>query len=160
MDDRVIVDLLGQVGNLFTSSLELKETIDFMLKAASELVESDAATVFLVDPDGEGLTAMATFPYVDSVGRVAHFALGEGIVGWAAARREVVSVADAVEDKRFKSLNMAHAPRSSLVMPLASPQRLVGALTVARRVVRPFTEVEQALIRIIGNQAAISIDNA
>ena len=32
MDDNVIVDLLGQVGNLFTSSLELKETIDFMLK--------------------------------------------------------------------------------------------------------------------------------
>ena len=52
MDDKVIVDLLGQVGNLFTSSLELKETIDFMLKAASDLVDCDAATVFLVDEDG------------------------------------------------------------------------------------------------------------
>jgi len=39
MDDKVIVDLLGQVGNLFTSSLELKETIDFMLKAAADLVD-------------------------------------------------------------------------------------------------------------------------
>ena len=47
MDDKVIVDLLGQVGNLFTSSLELKETIDFMLKAAADLVDCDAATVFL-----------------------------------------------------------------------------------------------------------------
>jgi len=160
MDDSVIVDLLGQVGSLFTSSLELKETIDFMLKAASELVECDAATVFLLDDDGAGLTAIATFPFADRVARVAHFDLGEGIVGWAAERREVVSVADAVEDSRFKSLNMAHAPRSCLVMPLASPQRLVGALTVARRAVRPFTDVEQALMRIIGNQAAISIDNA
>ena len=44
MDDKVIVDLLGQVGNLFTSSLELKETIDFMLKAASDLVACDAAS--------------------------------------------------------------------------------------------------------------------
>ena len=160
MDDKVIVDLLGQVGNLFTSSLELKETIDFMLKAASDLVPSDAATVFLLDDSGKCLNAIATFPFTESVGQVAKFELGEGIVGWAAQARRVVSVVDATKDSRFKSLPMAHAPRSCLVMPLQSPQRLVGALTMARREVRPFTSVEQALMQVIANQAAISIDNA
>ena len=160
MDDKVIVDLLGQVGNLFTSSLELKETIDFMLKAASDLVACDAATVFLLDDDGRSLSAIATFPFTESVDRVATFELGEGIVGWAAEARKVVSVVDATKDSRFKNLPMAHAPRSTLVMPLQSPQRLVGALTMARREVRPFTSVEQALMQVIANQAAISIDNA
>src|SRR5437879_4152254 len=122
MDDKVIVDLLGQVGNLFTSSLELKETIDFMLKAASDLVKSDAATVFLLDEDGAGLSAIATFPYADNVAQVAHFELGEGIVGWAAQKRRVVAVNDATKDRRFKNLDMAHAPRSCLVMPLESPR--------------------------------------
>ncbi len=160
MDDKVIVDLLGQVGNLFTSSLELKETIDFMLKAASDLVKSDAATVFLVDEDGEGLSAIATFPFADSVSKVAHFKLGEGIVGWAAQKRRVVAVTDATQDRRFKTLDMAYAPRSCLVMPLESPRRVVGALTLARREVQPFTTIEQALMQIIANQASISIDNA
>ncbi len=160
MDDKVIVDLLGQVGNLFTSSLELKETIDFMLKAASDLVECDAATVFLLDDNGRSLSAIATFPFTESVAQVATFELGEGIVGWASQRRKVVSVVDATKDSRFKDLPMAHAPRSCLVMPLQSPQRLVGALTMARREVRPFTSVEQALMQVIANQAAISIDNA
>jgi signal transduction histidine kinase/CheY-like chemotaxis protein len=160
MDDKVIVDLLGQVGNLFTSSLELKETIDFMLKAASDLVECDAATVFLLDDDGAGLSAIATFPFSESLGQVAHFKLGEGIVGWAAQRRKIVSVADATRDRRFKTLDMAYAPRSCLVMPLESPQRVVGALTLARREVQPFTNIEQALMQIIASQAAISIDNA
>ena len=160
MDDKVIVDLLGQVGNLFTSSLELKETIDFMLKAASDLVACDAATVFLLDEAGTSLSAIATFPFTESVAQVATFELGEGIVGWASQRRKVVSVADATQDSRFKNLPMAHAPRSCLVMPLQSPQRLVGALTMARREVRPFTTVEQALMQVIANQAAISIDNA
>ncbi len=160
MDDKVIVDLLGQVGNLFTSSLELKETIDFMLKAASDLVSCDAATVFLLDEDGTSLSAIATFPFTESVKQVATFELGEGIVGWAAQRRKVVSVVDATKDSRFKNLPVAHAPRSCLVMPLQSPQRLVGALTMARRDVRPFTSVEQALMQVIANQAAISIDNA
>ena len=66
MDDKVIVDLLGQVGNLFTSSLELKETIDFMLKAASDLAVCDAATVFLLDEDDRTLSAIATFPFAEA----------------------------------------------------------------------------------------------
>jgi signal transduction histidine kinase/CheY-like chemotaxis protein len=160
MDDKVIVDLLGQVGNLFTSSLELKETIDFMLKAASDLVACDAATVFLMEEDDSALAAIATFPFADSVGRVARFGLGEGIVGWAAQKRKVVSVVDATQDRRFKNLDMGYAPRSVLIMPLESPRRLVGALTMARKEVKPFTSIEQALMQIIANQAAISIDNA
>ncbi|MEA2672432.1 MAG: hypothetical protein QOG45_2652 [Chloroflexota bacterium] len=161
MDDKVIVDLLGQVGKLFTSSLELKETIDFMLKATSQLVACDAATVFLADPEGRTLAAMATFPYVESVGRVARFDIGEGIVGWAVKHRTTVAVDDATRDQRFKSLDLAYAPpRSSLVMPLESPRHLVGALCLARRTVQPFTSLEQAMVGIIANQAAISIDNA
>ena len=160
MDDKVIVDLLGQVGNLFTSSLELKETIDFMLKAASDLAVCDAATVFLLDEDDLTLAAIATFPFGESVSRVARFKLGEGIVGWAAKQRKIVSVSDATKDSRFKNLEMGYSPRSVLIMPLESPRRLVGALTIARKEVNPFTSVEQALMQIIANQAAISIDNA
>ena len=160
MDDKVIVDLLGQVGNLFTSSLELKETIDFMLKAASELVACDAATVFLLNEDERSLTAIATFPFADAVGKVATFKLGEGIVGWAAKQRKVVAVGDATQDSRFKNLDMGYSPRSVLIMPLESPRRLVGAMTIARREVKPFTSIEQALMQIVGSQAAISIDNA
>src|SRR5258708_18222095 len=160
MDDKVIVDLLGQVGKLFTSSLDLKETIDFMLKATSDLVACDAATVFLADTDAPTLTAMATFPFKDDVGTVAKFAIGEGIVGWAVKHRKTVSVADATKDQRFKTLDVTRAPRSCLVMPLESPRHRVGALILSRRQVQPFTTLEQALVQIIANQAAISIDNA
>jgi signal transduction histidine kinase/ActR/RegA family two-component response regulator len=160
MDDKVIVDLLGQVGKLFTSSLDLKETIDFMLKATSDLVTCDAATVFLTGHDGQKLTAMATFPYSGSVDKVARFDMGEGIVGWAVKHHKVVSVADATKDQRFKTLDPERAPRSCLVMPLESPRQRVGALLLSRRTVQPFTGVEQAMVQIIANQAAISIDNA
>ncbi|HEV3124328.1 MAG TPA: ATP-binding protein [Candidatus Dormibacteraeota bacterium] len=160
MDDKVIVDLLGQVGKLFTSSLDLKETIDFMLKATSDLVTCDAATVFLADHDGQRLTAIATFPYSENLEKVASFDMGEGIVGWAVKHHKVVSVADATKDQRFKTLDPERAPRSCLVMPLESPRQRVGAMLLSRRTVQPFTSVEQAMVQIIANQAAISIDNA
>ena len=95
-----------------------------------------------------------------AVSKVARFKLGEGIVGWAAKQRKIVSVNDATKDSRFKNLEMGYSPRSVLIMPLESPRRLVGALTIARKEVKPFTSVEQALVQIIANQAAISIDNA
>ncbi len=160
MDDKVIVDLLGQVGSLFTSSLELKETINFMLRAAANLVMFDTASVFLLDEDGRHLSAFATYPFSENVASVAKFALGEGIIGWAAEQRKVVSVADATKDRRFKSLDMGYAPKSTLVMPLESPRQLLGALTISRREIQPFSSLEQALMQVIVSQAAISVDNA
>jgi signal transduction histidine kinase/ActR/RegA family two-component response regulator len=160
MDDKVMVDLLERVGNLFTSSLDLKVNIDFTLRALSQLVECDTDTVFLLDDEETRLHAMVTYPYAEQVGSVASFGLGEGIVGWAVAERKGVRVADATTDPRFKALSSPNSPKSVMVMPLESPNRVVGALTLGRKTVKPFTDLEQALVRVIANQAAISIDNA
>ncbi len=160
MDDKVMVDLLERVGNLFTSSLDLRVNIDFMLRALSQLVACDAATVFLLDEEESRLTAMVTFPFTEQLGRVASFGLGEGIVGWAAAKRKAARIDDATSDPRFKAVSASAAPRSVLVMPLESPNRVVGALTLGRKRIDPFTDLEEALVRVIANQAAISIDNA
>src|SRR5258708_25706010 len=97
-----------------------------MVEATSDLVGCDGATVFLTDPGASSLTAIATFPFTENVERVARFNLGEGIVGWAAQKRKVVSVADATKDQRFKSLDLAYAPRSCLGMPLPAPRPLLG----------------------------------
>jgi len=160
MDDKAMVDLLERVGNLFTSSLDLKVNIDFTLRALSQLVECDSETVFLLDDEETRLTAMVTYPYTEQVASVASFGLGEGIVGWSVAQRKAVRVADATTDSRFKTLSSGTTPKSVMVMPLESPNRVVGALTLGRKTVKPFTDLEQALVRVIANQAAISVDNA
>jgi len=155
-----LVELLGQLGSMFTSSLNLKENVDYMLLATSRLVHFDAASVFLIDDHTEELYAFATFPYSDQVNRIARFKVGEGIVGWAVQANEVVNIPDAVQDARFKIVDPSRAPRSMLLMPLSSPNRVIGALTMARRQVSPFSPVEAALVRVIATQAAISIENA
>ena len=155
-----MVDLLERVGNLFTSSLDVKVNIDFTLRALSQLVECDSETVFLLDDEESRLTAMVTYPYTEQVGSVASFGLGEGIVGWSVAERKAARVADATTDPRFKTLASGTTPKSVMVMPLESPNRVVGALTLGRKQVKPFTDLEQALVRVIANQAAISLDNA
>ncbi len=155
-----MVDLLERVGNLFTSSLDVKVNIDFTLRALSQLVECDSETVFLLDDEESRLSAMVTYPYTEQVASVASFGLGEGIVGWSVAERKAARVSDATTDPRFKTLASGTTPKSVMVMPLESPNRVVGALTLGRKKVKPFTDLEQALVRVIANQAAISLDNA
>ncbi len=155
-----MVDLLERVGNLFTSSLDVKVNIDFTLRALSQLVECDSETVFLLDDEESRLSAMVTYPYTEQVASVASFGLGEGIVGWSVAERTAARVSDATTDPRFKTLASGTTPKSVMVMPLESPNRVVGALTLGRKKVKPFTDLEQALVRVIANQAAISLDNA
>ncbi|HEV1997815.1 MAG TPA: ATP-binding protein [Candidatus Dormibacteraeota bacterium] len=155
-----LVELLGQLGGMLTSSLNLKENIDFMLQATSRMVSFDAASVFLLTDDGSELQAIATYPFSDQVNRVARFKVGEGIVGWTVQSNEMVNIPDALQDSRFKIVDPSRAPRSMLLIPLSSPQRVIGAMTMARRQVQPFTDVEAALVRVIINQSAISIENA
>jgi signal transduction histidine kinase/ActR/RegA family two-component response regulator len=155
-----LVELLGQLGGMLTSSLNLKENIDFMLQATSRMVSFDAASVFLLTDDNAELQAIATYPFSDQVNRIARFKVGEGIVGWTVQSNEMVNIPDALQDSRFKIVDPARAPRSMLLIPLSSPQRVIGAMTMARRQVQPFTDVEAALVRVIINQSAISIENA
>jgi signal transduction histidine kinase len=91
---------------------------------------------------------------------VARFAVGEGIVGWAVQQATHVNLSDATRDARFKALDRTHAPRSLLVIPLATPQRMVGAISITRQRVAPFSELDTALVRVLTNQAAIALENA
>ena len=153
------IQLLNRLGGLFTASLSLNDNIDAMLSATSQMVQFDAATVFLLNEGSRELTACATYPHKDEVPHIARFVLGEGILGYAVEQLETLNIADATLDPRFKILDQSRSPRALMVQPLATPQRVVGAMTISRQRVDPFTELDMAILRVITNQAAIGIDN-
>ena len=153
------IQLLNRLGGLFTASLSLNDNIDAMLSATSQMVQFDAATVFLLNEGSRELTACATYPHKDEVPHIARFVLGEGILGYAVEQLETLNIADATLDPRFKILDQSRSPRALMVQPLATPQRVVGAMTISRQRVDPFTELDAAILKVITNQAAIAIEN-
>jgi class 3 adenylate cyclase len=50
--------------------------------------------------------------------------------------------------------------QSQLALPLTVKDRLVGVLAVESRTLNAFDELDEVLLRIVGNQAATAIDNA
>ncbi|TMC29167.1 MAG: GAF domain-containing protein, partial [Chloroflexi bacterium] len=153
------IQLLNRLGGLFSASLSLDDNIDAMLSATSQMVQFDAATVFLLNEGSRELTACATYPHKDEVPHIARFVLGEGILGYAVEQLETLNISDATLDPRFKILDQSRSPRSLMVQPLATPQRVVGAMTISRQRVDPFTELDASILKVITNQAAIAIEN-
>ena len=154
------IQLLNRLGGLFTGSLSLGQNIEAMLRATSQMVQFDAATVFLLNPGSKELTAMATYPHKDELPHIARFVLGEGILGTSVEQLTTLNIVDATKDPRFKILDDAIArPRSLIVQPLATPQHVVGAMTLSRQRVDPFTELDAAILKVITNQASIAIEN-
>ncbi len=153
------IQLLNRLGGLFSASLSLNESIEAMLRATSQMVQFDNATVFLLNEGSKELTACATFPHKDEVPHIARFVMGEGILGYAVEQLETLNINDATLDPRFKSLDQSRSPRSLMVQPLATPQRVVGAMTISRERVDPFTELDAAILKVIVNQASIAIEN-
>jgi signal transduction histidine kinase len=153
------IQLLNRLGGLFTASLSLTDNIAAMLRATSQMVQFDAATVFLLNEGSRELSACATYPHKDEVPHIARFVLGEGILGYAVEQLETLNITDATLDPRFKMLDQSRSPRSLMVQPLATPQRVVGAMTISRQRVDPFTELDAAILKVITNQAAIAIEN-
>ncbi len=85
-------------------------------------------------------------------------ALGEGITGAAAARREPVLVGDVRSDPRY--LNTVDAVRTELAVPMTARGKLVGVIDLQSTRVNAYTEYDRALLRLIAARVAVAIDNA
>ena len=94
----------------------------------------------------------------DEVVRNLSIALGEGITGTAAARREPILVGDVRNDPRY--LNTVDAVRTELAVPMTARGKLVGVIDLQSTRVNAYTEYDRALLRLIAARVGIAIDNA
>lgn len=96
------------------------------------------------------------------------FAVGQGTgLGRLARQREVINIPDVRAEEIFRTDDpLRHATailggaRSFVAIPMMSDDRLVGAFTIYRQNVRPFTDQATALARIFAEQSVIALENA
>lgn len=86
----------------------------------------------------------------------------QGIIGWVAAHAEPLVVPDVLKDPRYVPGPDAQTinTRSELAVPLIVGQRNVGVLDVQSERVGTFTDEDLFVIKTLGAQIAIAIENA
>ena len=135
--------------------------------------------VLLKDLAADVLRVAATRGYADE-GAGAQVRLGEGVIGVVGERRKMMRIGNIGASMRYLKgvrarmeaageVGPGEAPasmpglpdaQSQLALPLTVKDRLVGVLVVESRTPNAFDELDEVLLRIVGNQAATAIDNA
>ncbi len=124
--------------------------------------------------DGESLHLVAAHhntppAYAEARKRSLHYSPGpETPVGLMLATKTAAHVADLAADRGYIELRVPATVvavelggvRTFLAVPMLKENELIGAFTLSRQEVRPFSEKQIALVTSFANQAVIAIENA
>jgi sigma-B regulation protein RsbU (phosphoserine phosphatase) len=123
------------------------------------VVPYDLFAILLYTERLHGLSIRYSIGHREEVVRSMVIPLNEGITGAAAATRQPVMVDDVRQDPRY--LNALDAVQSELAVPMMALRgKLVGVLDVQSTRLKAYTDQDRAMLRLIANRVAASIDNA
>ncbi len=146
------------------STSELQPVLDAIVATAARLCRAEWAVVFRLASDGnyhlaavnetdaEYSAFLAQSPLVPERGT---------ITGRTALERATVHVHDVLADPEYTWLESQAKGkhRTALGVPLLRGDTVIGAITLARRDVKPFSDKEIELVTTFADQAVIAIEN-
>ncbi len=159
------LELLNKVAQLLTSTLDIEEVIEQLVRTITELIDIEGSSVWLLDEtQNNDLVCAAIFSEGQNI-TPEHLSLpsGQGIAGWVVQHDQSANVANVATDPRFSSTidkNTGFNTQSLLAIPLRTPNKVVGVLELVNKRKGQFQESDRALAETLAASAAIAIENA
>ena len=153
-----------EMSRSLNSTLSLRPLLDRIIKAGQELTETEACSIMLVDRKSGQLyfEAATNLSGVRSI----VVPMEGSVAGWVAQTGKPLVVPDAQSDPRFRFSRKADeqstfTTRSILAVPLIARGNVIGVLeAINKRDGADFTEEEIELLTVLGDQAAVAVQNA
>jgi sigma-B regulation protein RsbU (phosphoserine phosphatase) len=152
-------DLLLESSRLLSTSLDLDEVLGDMMIALKNVIDYDAAGIYLVKQGTSLVTPRVWqgYPEEDSRTRLG-LKVGEGLIGWVIEKGEGVYVPDTDADERY--VEARPETRSELVVPIMADDMIIGAFNVESDAVDAFSRDDVKFLTVFASQAAASIERA
>jgi diguanylate cyclase (GGDEF)-like protein len=143
-----------------TNELELSQLLPAIVKRAVSLLNADGGELALYDAEAQALKVVVS----QSVGKDitgAVLSAGEGLFGKVVETLETIIIPDYMQWEDHLPFYEGGVVHSVIAAPLIIGKKLLGVIGIARTTsLAPFSEKDQNLLFLFGQQAAIAIKNA
>lgn len=167
---QTVADALGparlqrllEISTRLSSTLRLSELLNLVMDVSTELTNTEAASILLVDRSSGHLHFVAS-----TSGQVPEntvVPLEGSIAGWVVRNGRSLIIDDVKgDDRHYSGLDedLSFKTHSMLAVPLISRQGVIGALEVLNKHNhQPYTSQDVALMEALASQSAVAIVNA
>lgn len=156
------LSILNAVAAAVNQSLKLKDILDLSLDAVLRLTEIDMGAVFLFEELQGALKLMAYRGFSSEAALLANnLGLLDTSCGGVVEHGRVVVVPDISHYRGIRARSLQREGVNMLVhVPLTAKGCVLGSMCFGTRHERDFNPEEQDLLRAIGSQIAVAIENA
>lgn len=152
------MEVIQRVSRLVAQKLSLPEALQAILDVVSEATGGDACLIYLIDAD-ELVLCGSSPAHPEQIGRI-RLKLGEGLTGWVAQERRMVSIPqEAYRDLRFHAFT--DLPEDSfeafVSVPIIVRDEVVGVINVQHREPHAHGGSEIEMLRTVGEQVGCVI---
>jgi len=158
----VLNERLGEilnVSNMINNSNDLVTTLKFASDEASNLLNAQLASVFILDHDKHEFWSIAS-----QDGTRVRFDARLGLAGAAAAKGELINVPDAHEDERFYRRideQTGQRTKSIMVAPLKNSEgQVIGTFQVLNKRKGTFDQDDEELMRILAVSVSAAVQKS
>jgi signal transduction histidine kinase len=159
---------LGEVGQAVSSTLDLETVLTRIASHAVQLSGANGGAIYEYDEATQEFQLRGSHQIekelVEAL-RSSPIQLGSGAVGQAATTRAPVEVSDILDERqyastRFRPLLRQLGYRSLLAVPLLREDRIMGGLSIYRRMTGSFSTEVVNLLQTFATQSVLAIQNA
>jgi len=148
---------LYELARVFSSSLNLHETLSLFVEKIGEFVPFDTCTIYLLNETGEFATAVYTDGKNSSALKNKRIKFGEGATGFVLKKRQPVYNINPGLDFSFQQLDFIQDYTAMASLPLISEERLIGAVSLYACGIEGYEEEHMRLLETVSRIASDAI---
>ncbi len=151
---------LYELARVFSSSLNLQETLSLFTKKIGEFVPFDTCAIYLLDETKES----AAIVYAEGKNSVAlknkRVKVGEGATGYVLKKRQSIQNINPGLDFSFSQLELVQEYASMAALPLIADETLIGAVSLYSCNLDSYEEEHLRLLETVSRIAADAISKS